>query len=142
MTPEIEQVYLEELNQRQQTDARYSIIVEMVVNSGRLVELRLRPDATLFLANNMIDMIISPLQSAPEKYRWFNQGGDFTADLFKILADDMTAIVSVAADIARSRERDYISSTSALYAVARVLPELRINQVQLWGRSTSHISQN
>lgn len=113
----------------------YGQIVEVVQSFQYKNNFGVRPDATLFLANNMVDTILRPVQIARDQFADSDAQQFSDDELRSMLLEDTRTILFAAQQISTKRNRDYISATSVVYALAEVLGDLRISNVQLWGRS-------
>lgn len=109
------------------------------------------PDARYFLIYNLHLMLIAPIESRHSGFRLGQRtsrfgepvstgDGDvqasekFDEDAFLIdLAADIDHIISASNEIAKSRDRSYVSSTSVAVALGRLAPELRTSRWQVWG---------
>lgn len=109
------------------------------------------PDARYFLIYNLHLMLIAPIQSQHSGFQLqarppflsdspFEGDGPFEGrerfDAEQFLADlaaDVDQIIREADDIARSRDRRYVSSTSVAMALGKLAPEMRTARWQVWG---------
>ena len=64
MDAQIEDIYSEKIRERE-TDPRYKKVLEIITRASQGVPLR--PDAVYFLANNITDMVVKPIDVARER---------------------------------------------------------------------------
>jgi hypothetical protein len=137
MNENIEEVYAAQVRWRA-ADPRYGAVSQMLHGFAKDTGFRIRSDAVYFLANNLIDLVATPLSVArrsgiaPDGDKMTDKDGSAND-----YADDLRRVVNAAAEEARQRGRNEISSTSALIGLSKVIDDLGISDMKIWGRSSS-----
>lgn len=106
-----------------------------------------RSDASYLLISTLHSMVMAPLSEANaeemEREIGDSEGYDIPEQLdgmpigqgmiIEALSADIESIIQLSDAIARSRGRDYVSSTSVVMALGLLAPELRMSSFQIWG---------
>ena len=99
----------------------YDVIFEQIPR-------RWRSDARYFLAKNVIDMVVEPYNDIGDEPR-----GPVREEISELLREDVKKLVRHSEQIAKERERSYVSATSVAIALGRLAPELKTTSLQIWG---------
>lgn len=111
-------------------DEDYQFVLQMLENVSSEIKLRIRPDAIYFLANGISDLVVAPVVNVVRDGKTIVP----IADLQELLPSDLWLILKTAVNVSMERGRSEISSTSAIIALGRVIEELKINDLKIWGR--------
>ncbi len=135
MEPHIERIYSDFLISRLDRDSGYRQIVRLIDEASHRHQISLRSDARYFLANNISEMIVYPMQFARDRGLILETGRPATeAELNSYLATDLDVIISAALSVAGGRDPREISATSVIIGLGNVIDGLQINSAKLWGR--------
>lgn len=123
------------LLERRINDERYRVLASFFQNACEKMNFRARPDATLFVTSNFFEIVVLPLELvAQENSLPEGVPRDFPDQFRQYYQSDLQMIAQEACDIAAEHGAAEVSSSSVLEAVARVLHDLSIDQMKIWGR--------
>ncbi len=134
MEPQVEQIYLEQIDVRRQRSPRYDRVVETIIEAAKQYPVSLRNDAICFLANSIADMVVTPLRIAYDRKLTLNTNIVTEDELFSYIEKDLFLIIQSALSAASKRERQHISATSIIVGLGQVIDHLQINSTKVWGR--------
>lgn len=109
-------------------DTDFRVIRKIVSeNTGKERPLIWRSDARLFLAVNFYHMVVAPYShvSRPRLY--------LDNELTKIIKIDVEEICYIAEATAQERGKNYVSGSSVLVAVGKIVDYLKVTEMQFWG---------
>lgn len=90
-----------------------------------------RADAKFFLASNMLEMVLAPYDAVERRADALFPGDA----VWKLIIEDLDALIARSEEISKSRGRSYVSSTSVAVALGELAEKLQTNSLQIWGPS-------
>lgn len=113
-------------------------IGQIIEDQTRRTRLKWRSDAKLFLGINVFENVILPIlyisdQSLPDGEPFSKIVTDET--LFSIIESDIKSVVISTEKVAKSRNRNYVSGTSTLIGLSKVVDKLKSTEMRIWGES-------
>lgn len=131
MDQQIEEIYRNRINELSE-QPQFRRAVELVRLAEKKNGVKVRADAALFLAGNVLELAVFPLSIAAQ------QGGvDVDTSLsedevFARAGRDIDVIVREAELIRQDRDSEEISASSAIEALGRRVRELSLDDFQIW----------
>lgn len=100
--------------------------VSMLSLLDEIPQNRWRPDARYFLATNVLEMVIAPIELAgpPRMER---------RQFLEYMQEDVRRLALESETVARERGRDYVSGTSVAIALGRLAEDLLTTSLNVWG---------
>lgn len=88
-----------------------------------------RSDARFFLANNMLEMVALPYDAID------GPDGALAADgsVGQLIVKDWDMLIETSNQVAKERDRGYVSATSVAIALGRAAANLATTSLQIWG---------
>ena len=131
MDQQIEEIYRNRINELSE-QRQFRRAVELVRLAAKKNGVKVRADAILFLAGNVLELAVFPLSILAQQ-------GDVDGDAFlsedEVFARagrDIDVIVREAEQIRLDRDSEEISASSAIEALGRRIRELSLDDFQIW----------
>lgn len=124
--------YVGVLNSRS-AQPRYARILSVIREVQDELNIELRPDAWLFLANNLFDLVVQPLREGSLVSGEFRGSMPSQDEIFQYAREDIRVVLQEAEDIRERRGSAVVSGSSAIEALGRKIRELRLDNLQIWG---------
>lgn len=131
MDQQIEEIYRNRINELSE-QPQFRRAVELVRLAEKKNGVKVRADATLFLAVNVLELAVFPLSILAQQGDV--DGGAFLSEdeVFARAGRDIDVIVREAEQIRLDRDSEEISASSAIEALGRRIRELSLDDFQIW----------
>ena len=126
MTLSLWEFYTPHIEQRSE-DPDYEVVVKLIGRAQMKYGMPIRADATCFLAGTIMEIIVEPMRGLHE--------AEYNQAFRDILFEDICVVIERSVDVAKTRQRSAITSTTAIKALGEVVEDLKLSSATAMGKA-------